>query len=443
MIRPEDINSLESESGVIASLIFHPEFCFYSENLLPTHFTNKDNKCIYIAICDLAQKGITQIDPYNIIEDLNSSETTRKYSEGLTVEKLHDFIDVADILARHTVEEYKLLVSNVLDAAFRRNAFIRLKECMNLCTKRDEEDVAKKISESIDDIMMEYQSSTDDIEEFGEIVDDLWEEIKNHNDGIPFKFPTLNEYVTIDKGELVVVAAPPKKGKSMFMLNEAVDILKQGKSVFYLDSELPDKLFLCRLVSHLTGIDFNRIKCGRYTQDEDVRIKKSLRWIKEQKFIHLYMPIFNKQSIYMATKKIHHKFDGLDVIIVDYLKPTGSSTDAYAVYSELGILTDLLKNEICGDMGIAGLAAAQLGENSRLADSKKITMFASTVIHMTDKTENDMIEDGEGSGNRKIMVTQNRNGMQHVGNEWINLDFNGNICNITESKVQHIPYSPF
>ena len=39
MMSAEDINSLESESGIIASLIHNPELSFYSEHLLPNHFT--------------------------------------------------------------------------------------------------------------------------------------------------------------------------------------------------------------------------------------------------------------------------------------------------------------------------------------------------------------------------------------------------------------------
>ena len=40
------------------------------------------------------------------------------------------------------------------------------------------------------------------------------------------------------------------------MLNEAVDLMRKDKTVMYIDSELSDRLFMCRLVSHLTGIEF-------------------------------------------------------------------------------------------------------------------------------------------------------------------------------------------
>ena len=115
-MRPEDINSIESESGVIASLIHNPDFSFYSEYLLPNHFINKENRCVYTAICALARKGITTIDPYNIIEVLNSSEATRKFADELSVEMLQELVDMSDVIARSSLEEYKMLVKNVMDS---------------------------------------------------------------------------------------------------------------------------------------------------------------------------------------------------------------------------------------------------------------------------------------------------------------------------------------
>lgn len=106
MTSVDDINSLESEAGIIASLIHKPDFIFYSEYLLPNHFTNKENRCVYTAIGDLVSRGITTVDPYNIIESLNASEATRKYADELSVEKLNELMEMSDVLARHTPEEY-------------------------------------------------------------------------------------------------------------------------------------------------------------------------------------------------------------------------------------------------------------------------------------------------------------------------------------------------
>ena len=68
--------------------------------------------------------------------------------------------------------------------------------------------------------MTEY-SSTNDIPQYKDVVEDCWEEIKSRQSngyaGIPFKFPTLNEYATIEPGELFIFAAEAKQGKSMML----------------------------------------------------------------------------------------------------------------------------------------------------------------------------------------------------------------------------------
>lgn len=124
---------VESEAGIIATLIHHPEFSYYSEQLLPNHFTNEENRYIYQAICSLARDGITTIDPYNIIQALSAKEATRRFADELSIDQLYTLMDNSDSIARNTVEEYKLLVNNVMDAAFRRDTFQQLKECQKLC----------------------------------------------------------------------------------------------------------------------------------------------------------------------------------------------------------------------------------------------------------------------------------------------------------------------
>lgn len=40
----------QAESGVIASIVCHPEFILHSDFLKPGYFFNQDNGCIYWAI---------------------------------------------------------------------------------------------------------------------------------------------------------------------------------------------------------------------------------------------------------------------------------------------------------------------------------------------------------------------------------------------------------
>ena len=434
---------MESESGVLASLFHKPDLIYYSEALLPKHFSNYENQCIYTGISKLIEQGITNVDPYNIIEVINSSEETQKYAEALSVEKLIEFAEVSDVLARSSVEEYKLLVKNVMDAAFRRDMYQGLRQCIDLCLQ-DDGSVREKIYQVIDDTIAAY-STSEEIPAFGDIVDGLWDEIKKRQDsgysGIPFKFPALNDYVTIERGELVIFGAQQKVGKSMMLLNIAVDLLRQGYSVLYIDSELSSRLFTARILTHLTGIAYRDLTSGHYTPDEEEKILAAKEWLKTRKFTHLYMPFFDEQSIFAATKQVDHR-QSIDVIIIDYFKSTGNNLDAYQTYAAMGRCVDLIKNEIAGSMNIAAIGAAQATINNKLADSAKIARNASTIVMLIDKTPDEIEADGVECGNKKMIVTVNRNGAQMAPGEYIDLFFDGSKA-LYEQAQQHAVQMPY
>jgi len=267
----------------------------------------------------LARQGIGVADAFNIFTDLNSNEATRRYASDITVEKLQELVDMSDVLARGSVEEYKMLVDDVLDAAFRRDTIQRLDECKTLCSNRNVKDVEQKIYSLIDDVMTEF-STNNEIPKYSDVVDECWEEIISRQGngfaGIPFKFPTLNEYATIEPGELFIFAAEAKQGKSMMLLNCAIDLLKQDLAVLYLDSELNTRMFTARVLAHLSGVEYKRLTSGRYTEEERQRIIAAKEWMKTRKFVHVYIPMFDQQTIYTAIKKVKHTV-GLDVLIVD------------------------------------------------------------------------------------------------------------------------------
>jgi hypothetical protein len=428
---------------VIASLVYHPEFSFYSENLLPNHFFNKENRYIYAAICNLAQRGVQHIDPYSILQSLQSQEATAKYADEITVAQLNDFFDTSDSLARHTVEDYKLCVDNVIDAAFRRDALQSLKKCEAMCFNESIKDIEQQIYRSLDDVMMEF-SATTEVPAYKDVIDECWAEIEGRQGsgyaGIPFKFPALNDYATIERGELFIFGAEQKQGKSMMLLNCAVDLLQHDYAVLYLDSELNTRLFTARILAHLTGIEYKRLTSGNYSEEEERRIMEAKEWLKTRKFTHLYIPTFDQHSIYTAVKKVNHT-QGLDVLIVDYFKGKGEG-DAFDSYQELGRFVDMVKNQICGEMNIAGIGAAQATVTGKLADSAKIARNASTIAMISDKTPEEIEADGAECGNKKLRVTVNRNGMQMAQGEYIDLLFDGNHILYQQAK-QHIPQTPF
>lgn len=442
-MRASDITCIESEAGIIATLFRHPDFAYYSEDLLPQHFSDPCNRYMYLAISILVRRDITCVDAFNILEALNSSESTRSYPTALTAESINEFYENSVGIARDSVEEYKLLVANVMDAAFRRDMFDMLLDCQKMCCDLGTKNIEQKVYTALDDVMMDF-STTSEIPQFKDVADELWAEIVarqgNDHSGIPFKFPELNKYATIEPGELFIFAAEAKQGKSMMLLNEAVDLLRRDLAVLYIDSELNSRMFMTRLLAHITGLPFGRVKNGGYSESEAYQLEDARQWLKSKKFTHLYMPIFDGPSLYKAVKKVMHT-QGIDVLIVDYFKGSDQG-DAFSNYLELGKLTDMVKNSICGDMNIAGIGAAQLNSAGRVADSAKIGRNASTIAVITDKTPDEIAMDGAECGNKKLRVILNRNGAQMSEDEYIDLSFQGNLVSY-EQAVQHRTIEPY
>ena len=443
--QPADIKNVEAEAGVIASVLMNPELTFYSEQLKPNHFTDPINAYVYWAVVELAKKGIDKVDAYNVRNMISAKRGTEKAADIVTIQVVNDMIDVAKNIARTTPKDYQAVVTNVLDAAFRRDTYLKLIECERLCFNSSERDIEHKIYEALDNVMMEF-STANDVPQYKDVVEQYWHEIEERQSpessgAIPFKFKNLNNYVMIERGELVIFGAEQKMGKSMLLLNCAVDLLRRGFRVLYLDSELNSRLFTCRMVSHLTGIEFRRVRSGQYEEEERKRIMEAIEWLKTRMFTHLYMPIFDEQNIYTTIKKVYHQ-QGIDVLIIDYFKG-GDDTDAFATYQGLGGLVDLIKNEVCGTMNIAGIGAAQATSTGKLADSAKIARNASTIIMVQDKSPEEKETDGDQCGNKKLFVRFNRNGPQMSDGEYIDMVFNGDIISYEEAPKQHIPDTPY
>lgn len=443
MNNPNDIRSVESEAGIIATIINNPDYIFHSEELKPNHFSEPQNAYLYYAIVELARKNIQHIDCYNLTNFLNSKESTKKQTDILTIPALNELIDLSKLIARESIEEYKLLVKIVMSKAFRRDTYSKLKQCENLCFSDNEDEIQQQIYNTLDGVMMEF-SSANEIPEYKDVIEDIWQEIENRQKdgfaGIPFKYPTLNNFCTIEPMELAIVCANTKVGKSIFLMNCAADLMIKDVPTLYIDSELSTRSFTTRLIAHLSHIEYSRVKYGKYSPKEKESIYKWKDWLKTRKFTHLYMPMFDPQTIYTASKKVKHT-QGLEVLITDYFKSSGAG-NSFDTYSELGRLVDMVKNQICGDMNIAGLGAAQATETGKIADSAKISRNASTILLLERKTPEEVERDGILDANTKLKVVLNRNGGQHSDNEYIDLSFNGNLCTYEETK-QHVVVEPY
>lgn len=443
---PKEIRSIESEAGIIATLALHPEFSFYSEDLTPHHFSDQQNGYLYYAICELAKKGVEKVDAYNIQQILALKKSTEPALELLPIPALTEFLDIAPTISRSTKEEYRILVDVVRSKAFARDAVKKLCECEKMCYREDVSDLQSQIYSTIEDLIFEYQRA-DEIKLMSDRVGDLWKnkrERKQSEAAMDFPFPSLNKYCKLERSEAIVLSAQQKRGKSIFMMNVLVSLLKEGKSAIYIDTELDTEKFFDRLLSHLSQVEYSKIHACTYSDEELEKIEAALDWIeKKTKFIHIYVPVLDDSKLISLIKRAYHSYK-IDAVFLDYIKANGEhSMDAYKNSVALGKSLDVLKNYIGGSMKLFVMSAVQATKNGDVAYSQAIRRNCSTLLYLERKGQEEFEYDGgDEYGNMKLAVQDNRNGEIMSDDEYISLTLDGNKCTFRESKQpeRKVPY---
>lgn len=434
------ISDNQAEAGVIATLVYHPDFILHTDYLKPAYFYNVENGCIYWAIQELYKNGVETIDAINITNMLNSNKAVKKKIEQYNLTNMQEFINMSQYACRHTLEEYKLLVNNVITMSFKRDLNKIAMEVQSACfnSEADLNKLNSLVNTKINNLTERYITSNE-VETFGTHIDTLWNEICSRRTddgvyGIPSKFPAINEYFTYEPSELVLLKARMKRGKSAFFLNEAVHKIKNGVPTLYLDTEMQDRLFAERLLANLTGIEVKRIKNGRYSYEEGQTLAKANEWIKKQPFVHIYIPSTSDEEIYAIHKVLKYKI-GLEFSIFDYIKSNVTSSSEN--YNVLGQKCDFLKNNVAGELNIAMLAGAQLNRQNQVADSDKLERYVSASVLWRDKTAEEIAQDGVDCGNFAATIDLNRNGEMMDEDDYIDMQFDGNRMRIEQSKKQH------
>ena len=90
---------IESEAGVIATLLYNPEYYFHAEGLKAQYFSDAQNQYLYAVIAELVRRGITKIDSYILISVASTMGMPDEVRDAMTVGNINELI----ALSAHTV----------------------------------------------------------------------------------------------------------------------------------------------------------------------------------------------------------------------------------------------------------------------------------------------------------------------------------------------------
>lgn len=424
--------STEIERVFLATLIAHPETIAEYRNYLSEDLCHNDIHRIII-------NGII-----NLFDDKKSVDVVRLCSYisniGLSDRDDVDVVDYISVIAKKSpVKPGKIndYFKDVYKYYIARKVFSACNDTTQEVASNINSDVAtivsiaeKNLSKCVTAAVEDEYLPVDLYESIAEQIEDFAK--NNGSFGIDTPWPTWNRWWgPLTVGDLTVVAAPAKNGKSTF-LSEIVETpflpANRGKNVkiLFLDTELETFRVQSRKVSAMTDINEFFIKSGDWKNNPEMKekVQSALRTLESRKGIvkHMYvanMPIDKISSIIRRWAILDTDPDDMRIVIYDYLKLTGEKKDnSHTEWQILGDKCDALKH-LCSEVKACGIAAIQTNQQYDVAASQRIKWFASNILLLKKKDPEELSEHGPKFGTHILKPFEMRN----HGPDWVEEEY--------------------
>ena len=257
-------------------------------------FFNKTCKTIYETIVNTykaVEKGLLGTDLYRVkVSELYDMET--EYKDIYAISDLEDYW-YSKTTYKHWIREIqKTYYEEAYKAASSREEF-------------------KEISEEQDRLVADTEMQ---LASENQTVIESYEKTKGTAITTPWK-SVNNAIGSMQGGDMIVLAGSTGCGKTCFMLNLAIDIAKQGKTVDIFSLEMPKNQLVQRIACSETGVDAKKFRSFSLTNTD---IKKLQNYLNSD-FKKLKLNIYPKQRVSIAEIERIEKKSKSDIIFIDYL----------------------------------------------------------------------------------------------------------------------------
>lgn len=198
---------------------------------------------------------------------------------------------------------------------------------------------------------------------------------------------------------LTIYSAESGGGKSIALLQSAINNYLDGKNVFLIPLELSKKVMYNRLISAVSGVDFSIINDNRMTPEEKKLVDDAHSTLfnpkNENKFLIADDDLTDSQLINLIS--VEAQINNIDVFVIDYLQLV--EPDGFG--DEWKALTKLCKklHKLTKQYDIAILTASQVNDEGMekgsimpkisSRGSKEVKFSSSQFIHFSRPKEKD------------------------------------------------------
>ena len=436
-IKIQDEVAKSAEMCVIgAILIDEKALVNVMQTLKPEHFYFDELKATYQAILELSSEG-KSIDFVSVLKKLVAEGF---YDEKQAKQMLLECANLVPSISQ--AETYAKTVSDSFKARKLREIGTRL--AFDGVFAENVDEVSEGIMSELYEVVSEQHKKQ--LKTVGDIGTKVFEGYSNDGQDVENRshtgFSRLDEILKgMSAGNLIILAARPKLGKTAFALSIAENVAKSGKTVAFYSLEMESSEIYERLLSKRSKIPMNTLIDRRFRDKRrpqkirDEEINKIAETIDEIYSLPIKIndnPACTVNDIRLESKLIKN----LGLIVIDYLQLMRSTKRFENRNLEVGSICRELKC-LASELGVPILCLSQLNRTSdestrpspsELRDSGSIEQDANKVILMW-SIEKNLNERGlVESKTIGVDVALNRRGTTGV----TLFNFNGNYMNFTE-----------
>jgi len=458
----QELLDVAAERAVLSGLCQHGLDAFLdTEDVLTTNsFVVESNQILYKCIKEILAES-NNVDASSILSvagKLGFSEHISKKKEMDYLRSIFNFPIHLENVRRHATKIRKLEIAREIKK--------RLLQCQIDIVKVNGEERIDEIIAIAENPIFELTALLNRGREdkpvlLGDLVDDYLIDLEeNPSDmiGISTGFSRYDHAIGggLRRKCVDLVAARPKIGKSMFGDSVALHVAGElNIPVLMLDTEMSKEDHFNRILANLSSVPINDIAMGKFANNpvSKEKIKQAAEKFKEMPYDYISiagMPF--EQTLSMMRRWVLQRV-GVDengrakncLIIYDYLKLMSSDTINRNLqeFQILGFQITSLHN-FCVQYDCPCLSFVQLNRDGITKESTDVVSGSDRLIWLCTsftifkkKSDEEMAEDGDELGNRKLVPVVARHGAGLEDGDYINISMRGEIARIKENKTRN------
>ena len=401
-----------------------------NEGIFADHFSVPGHSYIYMAMMYLYSKDIKPT-PMSIMEVLSGDKRKEAVKElgGL------EYLMILE--SSHISEDNVKIFIEKIKQSYTRKSLLNIANDVKSFVLSDDAEVLNPselisyLESRVVDLSLE-SSTTDGVYKMGDDTERVLAERAENPEQVPGLEVGWVDYDRYTNGalpgDLTVLVAPSKVGKSVTLTNWATKLgIIDNIPVLYIDTEMNEREQEDRILDNLTGIPHSEIVSGMYVVDTHngkaeekiAKLKKAIEQLKSGNYYHHYMPHFTIEKVTALARKFSIQHD-IKALFFDYIKVPSSAADFKSMqeYQALGFFTSGLK-DLAGIIKIPVFTAAQTNRNeldtnspdaNNIGGSYRILQLASKLVFLVNKSDERIAKDGFQNGNQQLIIKYQRNG---------------------------------